>query len=495
MEAVMKRVALVVPPVHAVANEYGHGYLPPLGLLAVAGPLVDAGFGVELLDADAGHASQADIHAWLCSHTPDIVLIGHSGSVSAHPSALETIATARVALPTATLVYGGPTATFAVDEVMRQAPGLDFIVCGEGERTTLELLASGPCAGAVWREGGRVVCGPPRPPSACLDTRVAWELVDWSLYENHQISGRAAVVQFSRGCPNRCTYCGQWRFWRSWRHRSIASFIDELRLLREHDVRTVFLADENWASDPDLLHQLLAAIADADLGMSLFCAMCAEDVVRDAEWLPLYRRAGVVCLMMGVESLDDEVLVRVGKRNPRALTRRAVELLRAYDILSVVNVIYGLGDETWRSLLRTARRVRAIAPDFFNALHLTPLPWTVEARRVQVLQPDWRRWDYRHPVVEPRRMSFAGMAVAVKLSELFVYARLGLLRKLFARDALIRRMAQSALPRAMRIFLSECWSLTRLVFRIRRAKRAPVASSVQNSRIAVPRGRGLPSRS
>ena len=68
-------------------------------------------------------------------------------------------------------------------------------------------------------------------------------------------------------------------------------------------------------------------------------------------------------------------------------------------------------------MVRTARRVRALAPDFFNALHLTPLPWTAEAKRAEIVQPDWRRWDYRHPVVQPRRMSLAGLALAVKLSE------------------------------------------------------------------------------
>ncbi len=57
------KVVCVVPPVHFLGNEIGHGYLPPLGLLRVAGPLVDAGFTVELLDADASHLSYQHIVA------------------------------------------------------------------------------------------------------------------------------------------------------------------------------------------------------------------------------------------------------------------------------------------------------------------------------------------------------------------------------------------------------------------------------------------------
>lgn len=55
------RIACVVPPLHMPVNEIGHGYHPPLGLLTVAGPLVDAGSTVRLLDADARHASPAPI--------------------------------------------------------------------------------------------------------------------------------------------------------------------------------------------------------------------------------------------------------------------------------------------------------------------------------------------------------------------------------------------------------------------------------------------------
>ena len=48
----------------------------------------------------------------------------------------------------------------------------------------------------------------------------------------------SAMVITSRGCPNRCTYCGQWRFWRTWRHREPEAMAAELQLLHErHELR------------------------------------------------------------------------------------------------------------------------------------------------------------------------------------------------------------------------------------------------------------------
>jgi anaerobic magnesium-protoporphyrin IX monomethyl ester cyclase len=38
-------------------------------------------------------------------------------------------------------------------------------------------------------------------------------------------------MQFSRGCPLTCTYCGQWLFWKKWRHRSPRNLVGELATL------------------------------------------------------------------------------------------------------------------------------------------------------------------------------------------------------------------------------------------------------------------------
>ena len=55
------RIACIVPPLHFPVNEYGHGYLPPLGLLSLAGPLIDEGHDVTLIDADAGHLQISEV--------------------------------------------------------------------------------------------------------------------------------------------------------------------------------------------------------------------------------------------------------------------------------------------------------------------------------------------------------------------------------------------------------------------------------------------------
>jgi len=87
---------------------------------------------------------------------------------------------------------------------------------------------------------------PPAPLIRDLDAyRVGWEMIDHSRY-SYWGDRRAVVVQFSRGCPHSCSYCGQHGFWTHWRHRDPRKFASELAwLYRTHRVEVINFADEN----------------------------------------------------------------------------------------------------------------------------------------------------------------------------------------------------------------------------------------------------------
>src|SRR5215510_9292763 len=93
------RVLLVNPARHFIANHYGVGYLLPLGLISLGGPLIDAGFTVKLIDHDAYGWSLKKLLEEVGRFQGDYVLLGHSGSTAAHKVALKTIQEIKKSYP------------------------------------------------------------------------------------------------------------------------------------------------------------------------------------------------------------------------------------------------------------------------------------------------------------------------------------------------------------------------------------------------------------
>ena len=316
--------------------------------------------------------------------------------------------------------------------------------------------------GITWRDpvDGAIRVNRPRTPIACLDDyRPGWELVDWGRYTLFGV-GRSAGMQLSRGCPLTCTYCGQWLFWKKWRHRSAANFISELRTLVEsHGVKIVWLADENFAADRGLAIEVLEGLVEADLGLSLNVNMTAADVVRDADLLPLYKAAGVEYVVMGVESLEDDVVAAVRKNNPYAVSKEAVAALRRHDIISLVNIIYGLEDETPAALATKFRRVLALDPDILNAVYLTPHFWTPAGRGTdarEIVQVDQSRWTYRNQVIAAPHLRPWALFAGVKLTEGLFHLRPRALARLFAGgDRRVRGIRRASLATGVRVVAAE----------------------------------------
>jgi anaerobic magnesium-protoporphyrin IX monomethyl ester cyclase len=267
-------------------------------------------------------------------------------------------------------------------------------------------------------------------------------------------------LQFSRGCTLHCTYCGQWGFWRRWRHHSPGKFADELETLaRHHGVRIVWLADENFAADREMARQALEHLAARQLDLSLNLNMTAADVVRDADLLPLYKRAGVDNIIMGIETLDDKIMAKVRKNNPIKTSRQAVRLLRQHGIVSLVNIIYGLEDENFSTIGLTFRQLFRLDPDVINAVYITPHFWTQMGREFtseQIIEPNQARWTYRNQVVLTPHLAPWQLFLSVKLTETLFHLRpRALWRMVLASDRRYRRILRAYLTTGARVVLAE----------------------------------------
>jgi anaerobic magnesium-protoporphyrin IX monomethyl ester cyclase len=461
------RILLINPARNFIANQHGLGYLVPLGLVCIGGPLLDAGFTVRLIDHDAYGWSFQKLIEEIGKFQADYALLGHSGSTASHKTVLKTIHVIKKAFPNIKVIYGGVYPSYADQSIMRECSEMDFIVRGEGEQTIVELIKTlesngklETVAGVTWRNADQIVTNHSRSPIQNLDAyRLGWELLDWSLYKMFGFD-RAAGLQFSRGCTLTCNYCGQWMFWKKWRHRSPENIVEQLKILAtEYGIKLVWFADENFAADRETAKKILEMIIEAGLGLSLNINMTAADVVRDADIMPLYKAAGIDYIVMGVESVKDNIIANIRKNNPFEISKEAVRILRKNNIIALTNLIYGLEEESWKTLWEKFKGLHELDSDILNAMYLTPHFWTAQGRTVKpsdVVQSDLDKWSYRNQVIATPHLSPVALFCGVKLTEALFHLRpKALKRLLFAKDQRYIKIMRASMWIGIKVIIAE----------------------------------------
>lgn len=467
MSATATKILLLNPPHTAIGSRIPDDHLPPLGLLAIGGPLIDAGFAVELLDADYDPLAPDEIVRRIVAAAPRIVMVGHAGSSTAHPTIVDLATRIKAVLPDTVIVYGGVFPTYHWREILTQCPAIDAIVRGEGERTavlmaraivTHGLLATVP--GCAYRDGAAVRATRQAKPLEHLDAyRVGWELIDFDRY-SYWGGRKAVVVQFSRGCPYRCSYCGQRGFWRTWRHRDPRLFARELaRLHREHGVEVINFADELPTASRAAWQAFLEALIAENVPLILVGSTRAGDIVRDADILHLYRQAGVVRFLLGIESYDEATLQAIRKDASPCEDQEAIRLMRQHGIVSMATYVVGFEAESDRHYWHSLQQLWRYDPDQIQMLYATPLRWTRYFATVahrEVVQPDTRLWDYKHQVLASPAMPPWRMLLWVKGIEVLMQLRpRALWRTFFSRDPEFRHAMQWYVQMGRRVWLHE----------------------------------------
>jgi anaerobic magnesium-protoporphyrin IX monomethyl ester cyclase len=491
------KILIINPPHPSIGSRIPREHLPPLGLLSLGGPLIDAGHAVRLLDAEFGPMTVEKILAEVQQLGPDAVLLGHSGSTSAHPMASRIARAVRAALPEIWIIYGGVFPSYHWRDILEDEPAFDIIVRGEGEETIVRLitalenrLALEQITGIALRFGTQsarkrsvaeysdnpnIVTTPPAPIIRDLDAcRVGWELIDHRRYTYYG-KRRAVVVQFSRGCPHRCNYCGQHNFWRTWRHRDPKKFAAELaRLHREQGVELINFADENPTASRSAWEAFLKAMIAENVPLVMIGTTRAGDIVRDADILHLYRRAGVARFLLGMESTDEKTLQAIHKGSTKAIDREAIRLMRQHGIISMAAWVAGFAQETDADYFRTLRQLISYDPDQVQALYATPHSWTPFAMQEgnhRVVQTDMSRWDYKHQVLESANVPNWRVLLWVKFIEAACQLRpKSLFRVLAHPDPLLRAGMRWYSNIGRRVWTYEIWQW---LFHDRRTSRGP----------------------
>jgi anaerobic magnesium-protoporphyrin IX monomethyl ester cyclase len=134
------RILLINPPSTSIDCRIPLDKLPPHNLLCVTESLIEAGFRVELLNADFAPMPPAQMVDEAMARAPRVVMLGHADSTSAHATMADIAAAIKERDPSVLIIYCGAFPACHWHDILRESPQFDVIVRGDSEKTTLRLV-------------------------------------------------------------------------------------------------------------------------------------------------------------------------------------------------------------------------------------------------------------------------------------------------------------------------------------------------------------------
>jgi radical SAM superfamily enzyme YgiQ (UPF0313 family) len=287
------------------------------------------------------------------------------------------------------IVLGGAHPSVMPSRTLKEIPGADFIVYGEGEQTTLELLETlsaggrdfARIEGLAWRGGDQIVVNPPRPPLEDLDQlpHLDRELADQSLYHQQgflSYSKKAAAIHTSRGCPGRCTFCASgYKLASKVREHSLDYVMQEIDALRRrYDINYLLIKDDTFTMRRSRVREFCRLIKARHPDLKWHCMGRVNTI--NAELLATMKDAGLNDIFYGIESGNDAILKRCCKNITTEQVRQAVAATARLGIRSYGAFILGLPGDSPETIEQTIRFACSLPLTMAGFSILTPYPGT-----------------------------------------------------------------------------------------------------------------------
>jgi anaerobic magnesium-protoporphyrin IX monomethyl ester cyclase len=401
------RVAIVAPP-----YPLEEAPAPPLGVTYVAAAFEAAGAEVRIFDYIVSRYTPEKLRIQIDAFRPDV--LGATSVTLNFPGAAQIVCEAKRHRPSLITMMGGPHVSFSAERTLRDYPGIDLVVAGEGEGTIAELMAKGfdpetwtRIPGLVFRNNEGFVNTGARHFIENLDglPMPARHLLPLSRY---QALGYSISIITSRGCPYSCIFClGRRMVGNKVRLRKASLVVDEIVQILSYGIDRINVADDLFVSSRGKVKEVCDEILRRGLrfGWSAFARVNTVDL----ETLKLMRKAGCDSVSFGVETGNPEMLKLIRKGITLDQVRHAVSLCKEAGIIAHTSFIVGLPGETEETLRETGEFAASLG-SLYGYHFLAPFPGTtvreeVEKYDLEILTDDWTRYDANSAIVRTSRLA------------------------------------------------------------------------------------------
>ncbi len=256
----------------------------------------------------------------------------------------------KALFPEIPVVWGGYFASLYPQPV-GNAPFIDFLVRGQGEKTFLELLDvlagkrdPATVAGLGWKKDGALVLNPERPwigPGELPAPPYHRIHVPEYLEKTH-LGARSGVYQASIGCPYTCSFCGVISVYGSReKFEEPARTAKHLAFLaNEHGMDSVHFYDNSFFQAEAHGREVCDRLTP--LGLSWWCESRIDVLLNyKDDTFRAMKASGLRMVFFGAESGSNEVLAKMEKRLTIEETLALAARIKEWDIVPEFSFVLG----------------------------------------------------------------------------------------------------------------------------------------------------------
>lgn len=287
------------------------------------------------------------------------------------------------------VLIGGMHASVMPEEALRHA---DQVICGEAERVIVDIVEG--------RITDKIVYSP------CIENLDEAPFPDYSVLRTKR---KVANVMTSRGCPFSCTFCTTSRMFYPYRKRSPENVIAELRMYKQLGFKYVNFEDDNFTADKERAKAILRAMIREKLVFKETFFFGRTDMAKDEELLKLLHDAHLRRVLVGIESLNQQALDEIHKKQNIADIEACAHALEKHRIKLIASLVLGLDSDSAEDIRRGVKFCKKIHAYQLQPAVLTPFPGTPTfdeyAAHNRILSNDWQYYDMMTVNFVPKKMS------------------------------------------------------------------------------------------
>jgi len=266
-------------------------------------------------------------------------------------------------------IVGGAHPTNSPESCVKH---FDYIIIGEGEETTLELLnnlnlnkKTNKIKGIAYYDCKikKTIINPRRkrlnfdkqelPDREDLDMTIYKKT--FAFYPFPTDIKNLGTILGSKGCPYNCSFCSnnsQWK--RQVTSRSAKNIFKEIRLLyKKYNVNYIWFQDETFTLNKEKVIELCDKIIKS--GMKIYFGCMSRINMIDKELLGIMKKAGWHHISYGIESGDQKTLNKMDKMIDLKNAKKVIKMTLDNGIIPRAFYIIGTQHDTIKSLEKTKK--------------------------------------------------------------------------------------------------------------------------------------------